>query len=153
VQGSDCFQLDTNRNGVIDQADNCYLPYYPGSDVVDWVGLSVYHFGAVFPWGRNVRPEARKFYTKIIGEYRGTAGDESGVPNFYDQFCNRLGKPMVIGETAALYNLCDQVPNGRGCGVRSEEAIWIKQAWWKQVGDRPGWAPLQDGGASWAARH
>jgi hypothetical protein len=35
---------------------------------------------------------------QIIGEYRGTAGDESGVPNFYDQFCNRLGKPMVIGE-------------------------------------------------------
>jgi hypothetical protein len=31
VQGSDCFQLDTNRNGVIDQADNCYLPYVSAS--------------------------------------------------------------------------------------------------------------------------
>lgn len=36
-----------------------------GDDWVDWVGLSVYHFGATYPWGANTVPERNKFYNKV----------------------------------------------------------------------------------------
>ncbi|WIA31117.1 hypothetical protein OEZ86_001141 [Tetradesmus obliquus] len=135
---SDCAQMDTNKDGVITMADDPYSPYYPGDDWVDWVGLSVYHFGANYPWGANKVPENNKFYNKITGNYIGANGDESGVPNFYDLFCNGTygrTKPMIIGETAALVNLCDKVNPGRGCGDGSSNGteMAIKSTWWKQV--------------------
>lgn len=33
--------LDTNNNGVLDAGDDAFSPYYPGDDVVDWIGLSI----------------------------------------------------------------------------------------------------------------
>ncbi|KAF6251906.1 glycoside hydrolase superfamily [Scenedesmus sp. NREL 46B-D3] len=133
---SECAQLDTNRDGVINMADDPYTPYYPGDDWVDWVGLSVYHFGSVYPWGANKVPERYKFYNKITGNYIGAAGDETGVPNFYDLFCNGThgrSKPMIIGETAALYNSCDK--GGRGCAncTSNVTELAIKSNWWRQV--------------------
>ncbi|WP_447646000.1 hypothetical protein [Nocardioides zeae] len=38
-------ELDTNDNGRLDEGDDPYGPYWPGDDVVDWVGLTLYHFG------------------------------------------------------------------------------------------------------------
>jgi hypothetical protein len=46
----DCKQLDTNADGVLDATDDMYTPYYPGDDWVDWVGMSVFHFGQVSCW-------------------------------------------------------------------------------------------------------
>lgn len=131
--GSDCAQLDNNKNGYVDQGDDMYSPYYPGDDVVDWVGLSVYHFGAVYPWGANNVPEAAKFYEKITGTYNGAGGDQSNVPDFYDTFCRKRGKPMVIGETAALFNLCDKGGRGCGAGDPKPKELTLKGAWWRQV--------------------
>lgn len=44
-------ELDTNKDGVIDFADDPYLPYCtpplnvdPGDEFVDWVGLSLYWY-------------------------------------------------------------------------------------------------------------
>ncbi|MBZ6370618.1 MAG: hypothetical protein LBE44_01600 [Microbacterium hominis] len=33
--------LDTNQNGVLDAGDDSLAPYYPGDDLVDWIGLSI----------------------------------------------------------------------------------------------------------------
>lgn len=33
--------LDTNNNGQLDAGDDALSPYYPGDDVVDWIGLSI----------------------------------------------------------------------------------------------------------------
>lgn len=33
--------LDTNKNGALDADDDSLAPYYPGDDVVDWIGLSI----------------------------------------------------------------------------------------------------------------
>lgn len=33
--------LDTNNNGQLDAGDDALAPYYPGDDVVDWIGLSI----------------------------------------------------------------------------------------------------------------
>lgn len=36
-----------------------------GDDYVDWVGLSLYHFGTTFPYDQNVLPEAQKFTSTV----------------------------------------------------------------------------------------
>ena len=33
--------LDTNGNGELDAGDDAFSPYYPGDDLVDWIGLSI----------------------------------------------------------------------------------------------------------------
>lgn len=40
-------ELDTNGNGVIDQEDDPWTPYWPGEEYVDWVGVSYYHYGGL----------------------------------------------------------------------------------------------------------
>src|SRR5262249_1139329 len=55
-EGPDGLLLDTDGNGVLDSADDGYAPYYPGDDAVDWVGLTLYHWGNVYPWGENEVP-------------------------------------------------------------------------------------------------
>ena len=41
--------------------DDPYAPYWPGADAVDWVGMSLYHWGSAHPWGENEVPEPGKF--------------------------------------------------------------------------------------------
>jgi hypothetical protein len=43
----DCRLLDTNGDGQLDMSDDMFEPYYPGDDVVDWVGMEVLHLGQV----------------------------------------------------------------------------------------------------------
>ena len=120
--------LDTDRNGVLTMADDPYAPYYPGDDVVDWVGMSVYHWGTAYPWGENEVPEPGKFVALLTGEYRG----EEAVPDFYGEFADRRGKPLSVTETAALYS-----PDTGGADEWA-----VKQAWWDQVLDPAVYARL-----------
>jgi len=100
-----------------------YAPYYPGDDVVDWVGMSVFHWGNQHPWGQNEIPEDGSFTARITGTYVGLAGDESAVPDFYQIYVEQHRKPMAIAETAALYNPA----------VGGDSERLIKQTWWRQV--------------------
>jgi hypothetical protein len=43
VSNDDLTILDTNRNGILDSGDDPYVPYYPGDEYVDWVGLGCQH--------------------------------------------------------------------------------------------------------------
>lgn len=122
-QSSDFHLLDTNQDGHLDMSDDMYAPYYPGDDAVDWVGMSVYHWGNQHPWGENEIPEAGKFTAQITGTYLGLDGDHRPVPDFYQDYVEKHGKPMAIPETAALYN-----PDLEG-----DAELSIKQAWWWQV--------------------
>ena len=117
--------LDTNSDNKLDMTDDMYTPYYPGDDAVDWVGMSVYHWGECYPWLENELPEARSFSDFITGAYNGLNGDHCAVPDFYAMFCSDCvhSKPMAITETGAFYNT--------ELGGASELAI--KQAWWNQV--------------------
>lgn len=108
--------LDTNGDGTVSAADDPYAPYWPGDDAVDWVGMSVYHFGNTYPWGANVVPLAGAFDSLLTG--RG-----SGQPDFYATWAAGHHKPMAIVETAALWR-----PSGGGASELS-----IKQGWWRQV--------------------
>ena len=66
--------------------DDPYAPYYPGDDAVDWVGMSLYHWGSAYPWGENEIPEAGKLLAQVTGEYDGLNGDERAVPDFYGTY-------------------------------------------------------------------
>lgn len=115
--------LDTNDDGDLTMADDPYLPYYPGDDVVDWVGMSVYHWGNEYPWRENEVPEAHKFMDIVTGAYAGLNGDERAVPNFYEVYAIGHKKPMAITETSALYNTT----------LGGDDEATIKQSWWRQI--------------------
>ena len=117
--------LDTDRDGRVTAADDPYGPYYPGDDAVDWVGMSLYHWGSTYPWGANVAPEPQKFLQQLTGTYDGAGGNDLAVPDFYNEYGEVRGKPVAIPETAAL-SVADR-------GGAAELAI--KQAWWRQLFD------------------
>jgi hypothetical protein len=100
-----------------------YAPYYPGDDAVDWVGMTLYHWGDTWPWGKNIIPEDGKFVAQLTGTYQGAGGDDRGIPNFYQVYAESHGKPMAIPETAAFYNT----------SVGGDSELDIKRAWWRQV--------------------
>jgi hypothetical protein len=120
---ADFLLLDTNDDGVLTMADDPYAPYYPGDEAVDWVGMSLYHWGAAHPWGENEVPEPGKFTDQLTGAYAGLGGDDTAVPDFYADYAQERGKPLAIPETAALY-----VEDGGGASEAE-----IKQAWWEQL--------------------
>jgi hypothetical protein len=115
--------LDTNHDGIVDGTDDPYAPYYPGDVAVDWVGMSLYHWGNTYPWGANVIPEPDKFVQQLTGTYDGAGGNDLAVPDFYAEFAVGHSKPLAIVETAALVNTERD----------SSEALAIKQEWWQQV--------------------
>lgn len=120
---ADARALDTDGDGAVTGRDDPYAPYYPGDDAVDWVGMTLYHFGNVHPWGENEVPEPGKFAALLTGTYVGLNGDESAVPDFDGVYATGHRKPLAIPETGALY-----APGHGGA-----TALQIKQAWWNQV--------------------
>lgn len=119
--------LDTNHDGRITEADDPYTPYYPGDQYVDWVGITLYHFGDAWPWGKNIVAEKNKFVDQLTGHYNGANGNGTTVPDFYRTFAVGHHKPMALSETSALYNLAQ-------AGVGSSD-LAIKTDWIQQVFD------------------
>ncbi|MGN6443023.1 MAG: hypothetical protein ACTHL6_14145, partial [Arthrobacter sp.] len=120
---ADFTALDTDHDGALTMADDPYAPYYPGDEAVDWVGMSLYHWGAKYPWGENEIPEADKFAQQLTGNYVGANGDDSLLPDFYGVYGSDHNKPVAIPETAALYH-----PAAGGAAE-----VDIKRLWWEQV--------------------
>lgn len=110
--------LDTNHDGVLDESDDPYGPYYPGDSYVDWVGHSYYHWSNVAERGINQVP--------YDGQWEQANGINSSIPNFHDVYALGHNKPMMIAETSALYD-----PNNVKGGNASEADI--KTAWVKEV--------------------
>jgi hypothetical protein len=111
--------LDTNGDGVLTEMDDPYTPYYPGDDSVDWVGLCFYHWGNTADLGRNEVPLPEKW-----GEANGIGGP---IPNFHDVFAVGHDKPMIIAETAALYDPADT--KGGGADEADIKIAWIDQVY------------------------
>lgn len=131
-------ELDTNGNGLVDVGDDPYSPYYPGDDVVDWVGLTMYHYGSYQPGAvadiddpreysgaiiTSVLPEQDKFATQLAGSY----GMPPGSPriNFAKEYAADRGQRLFV-QTAALYDSAD--PD-------SAPEADIKRAWLNQLFD------------------
>lgn len=105
--------LDTDGDGTLGPADDPYGPYYPGEDVVDWVGLAAYHDPSGGGRPVNALPEDGELDAALDG---------GGDLDFYTRFAERPGTPMML-ETAAFWS--------PGAGGPSD--LEIKQAWWRQV--------------------
>jgi hypothetical protein len=115
--------LDTDGDGAVTGADDPYAPYYPGDEYVDWVGMSLYHWGSAHPWGENEMPEPGKFAAQLTGTYSGFGGDDTAVPDFYADYGQARNKPVAIPETAALV-----IDRGDPEGQNA-----IRRAWWQQI--------------------
>jgi hypothetical protein len=90
ISAADFKLLDTNNNGKLDYNDDPYLPFWPGEDYVDWVGLSLYWYPSpsLSSEGNLAPPE--NYYT---GALFGTS-----------DFCNRFGRGRVSNESLNFYN-------------------------------------------------
>ena len=111
--------LDTTGDGVWDVDDDAYSPYYPGDDVVDWVGLTAYHDesdGASVP---NAVPGSGEF-AALIGPASTTGPPAS--EDFYAAYASGRGKPLMV-ETGAFFSP----------GAEGPSELEVKSAWWEQV--------------------
>jgi len=97
-------ELDTDGDGHLSPADDPYAPYYPGDDAVDWVGMSLYHWGLAYPWGENEMPPAGSFAAMLGGQADGAHADARKIPDFYKVYVEGHDRPMAIVETAILYD-------------------------------------------------
>ncbi|KAI9101219.1 glycoside hydrolase superfamily [Phlyctochytrium arcticum] len=126
--------LDTNKDGTLDNKDDPYAPYWPGTEYVDWVGLSIYYYGLSYPWEVNSLPPAGFFQSAIEGTGTTSTSNPNGI-NFYQLYAspNAINgpKPMMISETAAGFHLnlvaTPATPLAPGPGQ-----LAIKQAYWRQ---------------------
>lgn len=118
-------ELDTTGDGALTSFDDPYAPYYPGDDAVDWVGMSLYHWGNTYPWAESEMPEEGKFIDQLTGTYNGKNGNDAMLPDFYTQYGVDHGKPVAIPETASLVQ----------ADIGELRSLNIKRAWWEQVFD------------------
>lgn len=138
----DVAALDTDADGRLDGDDDPYGPYWPGAEAVDWVGLTLFHFGvdrgrednALDPlsggetgedersigFETDVAPRAGAFRARMEERfgYDGTIGREP----FYERFAAPYDLPLLV-ETAAVW-----LPDPAGDPERK-----IKRGWWRQV--------------------
>ena len=121
---ADARALDTSGDGRLDAADDPYAPYYPGDEAVDWIGVSLYHWGLAYPWGENEMPRPGTFAALLHG--RDTRAQQGGaVPDLYADYADARDKPLAIIETAILYD-----PSGPASGPSERD---LKSAWFSQV--------------------
>lgn len=121
--GTEAFRLlDTDGDGMLTYRDDPYGPYWPGKDAADWVGMSLYHWGTVAPWNRNVLPTPNKFVRQLRGTYS-TPNEPAINRDFYGIYGEQMQCPVAIPETAALYIR----------GQPGPTELEVKQAWWRQL--------------------
>ena len=121
--------LDTNNDTVLNHLDDPYGPYFPGEDVVDWFGISIYWYPdelqneAVWPtyFQDNMRGRGPS-----IERMNNLALLDGGFRDFYGRFPDTFKKPMMMPETAGPWFTN---PNARN----TETELNIKQSWWRQI--------------------
>ncbi len=116
--------LDTNGDGSLTAEDDPYARYWPGDEAVDWVGMSLYHWGLEYPWGENELPHDGSFAALLRGEDTGAHGTGASVPDFYAEYAEGHDKPLAIVETAILYD-----PAATDGPMEAD----LKTAWFRQV--------------------
>eukprot|EP00842_Homolaphlyctis_polyrhiza_P003810 jgi/Hompol1/442/HPOL_002501-RA len=125
-------QLDTNGNGQLDNGDDPYLPFYPGDEYVDWVGISVYDYSdnqntfQIMP----VTPDV--FVTPGQMSITGT-GSVNDLKNFYDRFVTSSGKPFLFSETGAAYQVGPSVISTNSGVDQVQYEVSVKRSWWNAI--------------------
>ncbi|XJO70879.1 hypothetical protein BDV3_000490 [Batrachochytrium dendrobatidis] len=117
--------LDSNNDGVINGQDDPYGPFYPGDDVVDWVGISLYWYEGA---GVNVAAQPGYIVASLTGAITGASsvGLNLTARNFYDRFSQSKNKPMALPESGMPW-----APNLPPSAGMTE--LLAKQSWWTQI--------------------
>jgi hypothetical protein len=121
----DAKALDTDGDGALTRTDDPYAPYYPGDTAVDWIGVSLYQWGLVYPWGENELPKPGTFANLLRGRPTGAHAAEVVIPDLYALYADGHDKPMAIVETAILYD--PAAPAG------GPTEATLKSAWFNEV--------------------
>ncbi|KAJ3340471.1 hypothetical protein HDU93_006939 [Gonapodya sp. JEL0774] len=117
--------LDTNGDGQIAAGDEPYEPFYPGDDVVDWVGLSIYWAGRNY--GEASEPYPQTFANGLQGlDY--IDGATVAAPNFYQIYSESRNKPFCLAETGVMH-IDFAALGASGNATR----LLMKQNWWRQT--------------------
>ncbi|KAJ3110498.1 hypothetical protein HDU96_006523 [Phlyctochytrium bullatum] len=143
-----------------------YTPYYPGDDVVDWVGLSIYHYGTHWPWRQNVVPKTGAFQAYLRGDTPEPPSpwQSFGWYDFYGLFSgdgqgslglapaapvSAGGKPFFLAETGATFHYAWNMPvwtaekdYDPSLAPPNETSTVtraeMKREWWTQIFDAAG---------------
>ncbi|KAJ3299718.1 hypothetical protein HK104_007449 [Borealophlyctis nickersoniae] len=109
-------QMDTNHDGVVDDKDDPFLPYYPGDAYVDWVGISAYYFGP----GVSANLSSQHPPNTIP-----PAGEFSRFIDPLYSFATERNKLFMVSETGIpLY-----VDSPGGPSEVEMKAAWVRQAY------------------------
>ncbi|KAJ3191540.1 hypothetical protein HK101_007616 [Irineochytrium annulatum] len=119
-------EMDTNGDGKCNMDDDPYTPYYPGDDVVDWVGISIYAYG---DRESNKKPDPNLFLNKLHDSQHDS--NRKNYFDFYDMFCNKRGKPMMLSECRTCIYIMNSAPFLRDVDS-GDGNLAIKQGWWRQ---------------------
>ncbi|KAJ3300390.1 hypothetical protein HK104_001354 [Borealophlyctis nickersoniae] len=131
------FQLmDTNRDGTLTNADDPYLPYWPGPDYVDWIGLSLYQYD--YDQETNQVAVLNDATTHFRTSFQGavvspTWGD---VQDLYRRFAKVHNKPFMLAETGAAFvspNATAQVKSLGSSTADNTRNMEAKRAWWRGI--------------------
>ncbi|KAJ3344722.1 hypothetical protein HDU83_004922 [Entophlyctis luteolus] len=125
---ADATALNTNKDSALTSSDDPFTPYWPGSDYVDWVGISLYWKGnpsTAYPLHDNSAPPSDIWTEMVQG---GGVGGNSTFP-FYTMFAEQYTKPLVMSEGGSGFALSQgssdtAVPANAG-------QLAVEQGFWK----------------------
>ncbi|KNE68324.1 hypothetical protein AMAG_12988 [Allomyces macrogynus ATCC 38327] len=131
VKGSPDYKaMDTNGDGVVDDKDDPFGPYFPGEEWVDWISLSVFHFGT-YPWGTNTYPNADDVSKFLFNKWSIVA------------LAKQYKKPFGVFECGAVYYPLGKTPDttysavARRLGSTDLTAVQVnaalKREWFRQL--------------------
>jgi hypothetical protein len=111
---------------TLNNTSDPYTPYYPGDAYVDWVGLSIYHYGGWYHWRQNLPPAPGEFEALMRGNAQPPMdwrqyGNNWPFYDFYGIFAldgkgslgqnppeisnvTAGGKPFIVAETGASFH-------------------------------------------------
>ncbi|KAI8802872.1 glycoside hydrolase superfamily [Cladochytrium replicatum] len=121
--------LDTNNDGRFDENDDPYGPYWPGSEFVDWVGMSLYNYGYSATTRNYGAISTTYIQSQLSGpwtESEATTANRT-IEDFYNRYVNGFQKPFALTESGSPYIVTPGDPT-----VTAAE-LTAKQTWWRQM--------------------
>lgn len=114
---------------------DAFRPFYPGDDVVDWVGLDIYDRGWAMPM-----PGSKLWAGQFENNLTHDASDDPKTPwnesvDFYKTFVNGKHKPLMICETGATLSYRSDLPTGDRAAINNawKAGYWDAQEYgWLQ---------------------
>ncbi|KAJ3352054.1 hypothetical protein GGF32_003990 [Allomyces javanicus] len=99
--------MDTNGDGSVNALDDPFLPFYPGSDWVDWIGVSAFWYGNT--WGNNELPTSDMADNFLFNRQGSIVA-----------FANKYNKPFGVFEGGASYYPKGNTPAGTKAAVAAQ---------------------------------